>query len=103
MNYKTVAEEIYNQFGGNHSKAMIGIYNTVYDSTNTSGNLSFRFKAKADKGINYIKIELTPMDDYTMTFGKIHGTDYKEIQKVNGVYCDMLKDVFEMNTGLYLD
>jgi len=102
MDYKAIATEIYSQFGGNRAGAMIGMYNQAYDGSAASPNFSSRFKATAKNGINHVKIELTAMDDYTVKFGKIRGTDFKVVKTVEGVYADMLQDVFENETGLYL-
>ncbi len=102
MDYKAIATEIYRQFGGNKAKVMIGMYNQAYDGSANNPNFSFRFKAKSNKGINYVKIELTVMDDYIVTFGKIRGTDYKVIETMEGIYADQLQEVFEDVTGLYL-
>jgi len=63
--------------------------------------LSFRIGRNA-KGVNYIKITLTAMDTYDVEFGAIRGTNYKIKSEAKGIYADMLHDVIEKNTGMYL-
>ena len=40
-----------------------------------------------------IIVELTAMDTYTVSLGKINGIDYRTIQTVEDVYCDTLGHV----------
>ena len=54
----------------------------------------------ATNGINVVRITLTPADEYDVEFGKLRGLNYKVIETVEGVYCDMLQDVFTSATGL---
>ncbi len=94
----TIANTILSQLGGRRVAAMIGVSTFV----GSDDALSFRFKAKALKGINHVEIKLDPSDTYTVTFRKIRGTDVKEIAKISDVYCDTLRGVIESTTGLYL-
>ena len=59
-----------------------------------------RNKARAQ----FLKIELMWTDTYTMTFSKATGKKYHEkleiIKVIEGVYNDMLQDVFIEVTGL---
>jgi hypothetical protein len=84
--------------------AMIGANNIAFDSKNA--NVSFKFKARAKDGINYCRITLTTMDDYTVEFGRVQNKkgvpDYKKIKSVDGAYAEDLKGLFEETTGLYL-
>lgn len=40
-----------------------------------------------------IIVELTAMDTYTVSLGKITGVEYRTIQTVEDVYCDMIGEV----------
>ena len=92
--YKT----IFDQLGGNKFKVMTGAKNFCYSTEENF--LSFSI-GKNEKGINRVKIILTPADDYTMQFAYVRGTNYKIKKTVEGVYCDMLQDVFTKETGMY--
>ena len=61
--------------------------------------LSFRI-GRNSKGINYIKITLTPQDLYDVEFGAIRGMNYKVKSEAKGIYADMLHDVIGQNTGM---
>lgn len=64
---------------------------------------SFKFKAKARDGINYFKITYNAgMDLFDLEFGRIWGTKYTVKKEVEGVYVDMVREIFENTTGLYL-
>jgi hypothetical protein len=105
-----VAKTIYAQLG-RLTLAMLGATNFVGDVNSLS------FRIKGSKKVNYIKIILTPMDVYTVEFGKIRKVDpmaaismsedeymnasYKVVNKVENVYFDDLHSVIENNTGLY--
>jgi len=54
-------------------------------------------KAKA----KYLSISLKSDDTYTMTFSTLKKNELVEIEKTEGVYCDMLQDEFTRVTGLY--
>ena len=89
---------IFEQLGGNRFKAMTGAKNFCYSEKENF--LSFSI-GKNSKGINRVKITLTAADDYTMQFASVRGTNYKVKKTVEGVYSDMLQDVFTMETGMY--
>lgn len=98
MNASSIAQTILNQLGGSKIKVMIGMYNETYDE---KGSLSFKFKAKSKNGVNYCQIKWNRIpDDYTMIFGKIRNLDYKEMDRIEGLYAEELKRVFEEETGL---
>jgi len=99
-----IAKTIGQQLGGlGKVSSMIGATNFM---SHREGALSFRFKAKAikvnGKSPNYIKITLDPSDTYTVEFGRIHGYDYTVVQTDSDVYCDQLRPLIEVATGLYL-
>lgn len=93
-----VANTILAQLGGNKFRAMTGAHNFV----GGSNNLSFRIPGKnfAKDSINCVRIELTPADDYTVEFLRIRGHKFTVVSRSEGVYCDMLQEVFEHATGL---
>lgn len=97
-----VAETILRQMGGAHRlKAMIGAYDFMGSDTGLP-ELMFKWKAKAKNGANGLRIILDPSDTYTMYFYKIRAGKATELKKFEDVYNDMLREVFEDYTGLYL-
>lgn len=92
------AKIILDQIGGHKFVVMTGAKNFCYSEKEKF--LSFSI-GRNSKGVNKVKITLTPWDDYTMQFAFVRGTNCKIKATVEGVYCDMLQDVFTMNTGLY--
>ena len=95
-----IAQTILNQLGGRRFVAMTGAKNFVADSENAK--LSFKLPARfAKNGINHVSIRLTPMDVYTVKFSKIWASKVTEISNHNDIYCDMLVELFESETGLY--
>ena len=98
MTDKTVAIEILKQLGGHKFIAMTGAKN--FFATNNS--MGFHIPGgggRAKRGINFIKITLTSLDLYDMEFKRIRGTEITDIAKREGVYNDMLQDVFTNETG----
>lgn len=86
--------------GGNRLVAMIGAKNFVQDERNYT--IGFKFVAKARNKANYCRIKLNSMDLYDVEFISIRGVNVKTISIHNDLYADMLKSVFEAETGLYL-
>lgn len=93
----TIAQTILEQLGGRKFLVMTRAKNLMDCGNGLSFKLPSRF---ATGGINYVKIELDPSDTYTVTFGKIWGTNYKVVKTNDGIYCDMLQDLFTRVTGL---
>lgn len=93
-----VAQEIYRQLGGNRFVVMTGAKNFVQSAKDKW--LSFRIGRNKSKA-NYVKIQLNSMDTYDMTFGRIHGGDYRDLKTFNGIYGDQLEEIFQDYTGLY--
>ncbi len=93
----SVADTILAQLNGRKFIVMTGARHLMSD-----GNaLSFRLPSGfANSGINYVKIWLDPNDTYRLEFGKVRGMNYKTISTFNDVYCDMLRPLFERETGL---
>jgi len=90
---KRIADEILRQLGGNRFITMVGAKNLCYSGP----NLSFKFSGS--KAANYMKIELTPMDTYTVTFGKL-GKEFKVTETHENIYCDGLQELFTSVTKL---
>jgi hypothetical protein len=97
MSDQTVAHTILNQLGGSRFAAMTGAKNL--QSTPTS--LQFQI-GRALKRINRVTIELTGADLYNITFSRYSPTNLEvtEVEKVDGLFNDQLRPVFERVTGL---
>lgn len=92
-----VALTILQQLGGSRFVAMTGAKNMV----STADSLRITFPANfAKNGIRYMLIKLTAADDYTVTFAKGRGIEWKPVAEFEGIYCDSLVELFERQTGL---
>jgi len=93
----SIAQTILKQLGAGKFLVMTGAKNLL-DHGNA---LSMRLPGNMCKHrINYLKIVLDPSDTYTMEFGRVWGTQYKVIETVKDVYCDMLQNIFTEKTGM---
>jgi len=94
-----VAEEILNQLGGNRKlSAMIAMHNLYFSTDSlTQGFLQFDFKGC--RIASKVRIFLEYNDTYTLKFYSKSGIEKHTIQ---GVYNDMLIEVFQNHTKLYL-
>ncbi|MBU1171327.1 MAG: hypothetical protein KKD44_17350 [Proteobacteria bacterium] len=92
----TVAQTIYEQIGGRRFEALAG----VVCIKKKERSLEFIFM-KCRKA-NLCRIELTPMDLYTMVFIKVKWKKAEEsvVETFEYVYWDQLEQVFEDFTGL---
>lgn len=86
--------------GMNRLISMIGAKNFM--KCDNENFVSFKFMRGAANKANYIKIKLNAADTYDIEFGKIHGMNYRVISEHSGLYFDMLRDLFEGETKLYL-
>lgn len=92
-----IAQTILNQLGGNKFIVMTGSKNFV------AGENYLRMKLTRNKiKAQYLTITLNSMDTYDMCFFSVD----KELNRttkasIEGVYCDMLQDIFTQHTGLY--
>lgn len=86
--------------GVNRLAVMIGASNFLLDERNYT--VSFKFAAKAKNKSNYCGIKLNGSDLYDVEFVSIRGVNVKTVSVHNDLYADMLKSVFEAETGLYL-
>ena len=92
-----VADTILQQIGGSRFLAMTGAKNLTANGT----GLTFRLPANfAKNGINVVRIDLTPADDYNVTFYRVRGTKVTTVAEVAMVYADNLARVFTAETGL---
>lgn len=96
MTDKTVATTILSQLGGNRFIAMTG----SKQFSCTDNLITFKVGSNPKK-VSHVRITLDPSDTYTMEFLKVSMKEIKTLKKITGVYCDMLRDIFTDNTGLY--
>ncbi len=109
------ADNTLNQLGGsNRLKVMIGAKD--FSSDDDGDSLIFEIGTGANNNINFIKIKLEWNDTYTIVFSKLTRKKDKkislfhqayirtvtEISKHEDIYNNMLKEVIESETGLYL-
>lgn len=106
QDYMAVAKEILRQLGGgNRLVAMVGAKNItgfpkLQEKEPWPGVMWRMMKGK--DGINAIRIALAPDDTYTIIFAKTSGVQYKEIDRKDGIYADVLKRVIADRAGLAL-
>lgn len=97
---KQIATTILQQLGGGRFLAMTGAKNLIFGE---AGELSFRLPIGR---WNHVKIELTPMDVYSVTFSKLGRRSgvptVTATQTCNDVYCDDLQYIVSKCTGLAL-
>lgn len=94
------AEIILSQIGGSHFATMTGAKHFV--AIADGRGLQFKLPSNfANKRINIVRIILNSSDLYDVEYGFQRGINYKVLTRSEDVYCDMLKDDFERETGLY--
>jgi hypothetical protein len=91
------ATTILTQLGGNRFIAMTGAKNLVGGDNDLTFSLPARL---ARNGINKIRVALDASDTYTVTAYRYRALNLTQIEAVDGVYCDNLRDVFTSVTGL---
>lgn len=92
-----IAQTIVNQLGGRKFMVMTGVKSFGFDET---GGVSFKIGRNGSK-CNHVAIEYDyGRDLYNVVFGRIHGGKYRELERTNGCYFDMLVPMFEEYTGL---
>ena len=100
---KNIATTILQQLGGTgRISVMIGASCFTHGTKENGTYLQFHFKG--NRKYNMIRITLNYMDTYDVEFIKMNKRtfDVKTIDAVNGVYCDMLKEIIEKQIGMYL-
>ena len=93
-----VAQIILQQLGGNRFVMMTGAKNLLSGENYLQFNLA---STMTKNKCNIVKIEVTPMDVYTVTFYNLRGVNLKVLSEHNDVYYDQLVKLFETTTGLY--
>ena len=96
MNPQAIASTIQSQIG-HKALYMIGAKNLSYGS---NGSLSFKVMRNS-KSVNYIRITLNSKDLYDVEYLNCNVKRIKEIAVEKDIYCDMLRQSIERNTGLY--
>jgi hypothetical protein len=96
-----VAATILQQLGAHRFIKMAG----ARDFLGSENSLMFGLpRGFAKDGINKVRVTLDPSDTYTVEFMKICKRkgipEVKTIKKTEGIYCDMLQEVFTRYTGL---
>ncbi len=96
MSDLTVANEIRRQLG-TQTLALLGACQLL------GGDNFLQFKIRGCEGINCIRITLDANDTYTLAFWWIgrRAVNVRKVVEREGIYCDMLHDVIESETGLY--
>lgn len=102
-----IAKTILDQLGGNKFLAMTGANHLVADGSTLRMNLP-----KNASRANRLYVTLDGSDTYTMRFfrftpGRLNKKTFawtddrtEEVKLVDGVYCDMLQDIFTATTGM---
>jgi len=99
IDYSNVGEMIVRQLGGNKFITMTGAKNFV--QSKTEKYITFKLPSNFAKGgINFVKIQLTPLDTYNIDFYKTKGMSLKKIKSYKNIYADTLRNIFEDTTGL---
>ena len=92
-----IANTIISQLGGNKFKVMTG----AKDIFALESGVSFKVPATMTKNrINYIRVWLNSMDLYDVEFWSYRGMSGRKVAEHNGIYDDMLQDIFTTETGL---
>jgi len=101
-----VGKIILDQMGGaGRVSAMLGLNGKQYSITSTlhGDGIRIRFPQRNPSKGNVVDIVYNKGQDlYDVTFYKLSGVSMNKIREESGVYSDMLKDMFERQTGLYL-
>ena len=98
-----IAKTILNQMGGMNSLvSMVSASNFGFEEYD--GRVSLKFNFKGSRKHNLCKVILDQDDTYTFQLWKINmSTATCNItHESTGVYCDMLIDLFESQTDLFL-
>lgn len=100
MSDLTVANTILQQLGGQKRLAMMtGAKNFV----GGENFVAFKIGTGAKDKINLVRVTLDPSDTYTVEFMRMWGANTpKVISKHDGIYNDMLGELFEKETGFFL-
>lgn len=94
-----LANIILQQLGGGRFAVMTGAKNMVAIKNGLQFDLP-KTRGYVKDGISRLHIVLNASDTYTVKAYKIVRYEAKEIAEEQGIYCDMLRDIFEEMTGL---
>lgn len=96
----TKANTILSQLGGaGRLGVMIGAHTFL---GTPEGALSFRFKARAKDGINYVRVTLQSDDTYRLEMLQLRGVNSYSRADVEGLHAEDLVRVISERTGLAL-
>lgn len=96
-----IANEIFNQLGGNKFVAMTGASGFVMGETSLTFKLKKGGICRPINKAHGLRITLQSDDTYCMEFFAINRKlDVLTVSKHVGIYCDMLTEMFETATGL---
>jgi hypothetical protein len=90
-----VASTILEQLGGGRFILMTGAKDLVGDDD----SLVFKIGKNA-RGVNLVKIKLTPMDTYRMEFYRVKKGSAELLKALNDVYWEDLQRFFTDQTGM---
>lgn len=94
------ANTILSQLGGaGRLGIMIGAHNFL---GTPEGALSFRFKARAKDGINYVRVTLQSDDTYRLELFQLRGVNSYSRADLPGLYAEDLGRIISERTGLTL-
>ncbi len=100
---RLVGKTIKEHLGGRTFCVMTGAKNFVllnYYGAHKGGGLTFTV-GRNSKRVNRVSVLYDAASDlYIMEFGRVWGSNYKVLEKVEGVYFDQLQSVFTTHTGL---
>ncbi len=95
-----VAQTILDQMGGRQFLLMVGGKNMV--ALSGDGGLALQFGTGARNRANRLRVEYDHSSDtYNVEFGRIRKLEWKTISRHEGVYADMLQELFTAETGFH--
>jgi len=99
MSNQQVAQIILDQLGGRQFLLLVGGKNLV---SLTDGGLAFQFGTGSKNKANRVRVEYDyGSDTYNVEFGKIRKMEWNTVSRHEGIYADMLQDLFTSETGFY--
>ena len=98
------AETIFEQLGSKKRLiTFVGADQFAFNNLEKEERVEASFKFKGSRKMNYCKVTYRRCpDDYIVEFYRLGKTSVKRISRHEGIYCDMLIDLFEKETDLYL-
>lgn len=98
------AETIFKQLGSKQRlRLFVGAENFGFNNLEKEERVEASFKFKGSRKMNHCKVTYRRCpDDYIVEFYKIGRGSVTKVSRHEGIYCDMLVDLFESETNLYL-